>query len=73
MLYVVEISTDKQGQTAKAVTDKETMNEARMLYHQILAAMLANPDVVHGICTILTNDGRQLHEYTEEIYKNPEG
>ena len=69
MLYVVEISTNTAGQTAKGVTSKETLSDARMVYHQALAAMLANENVVHGICTILNNDGRQLYEYTEEVYK----
>lgn len=69
MLYVVEISTNTAGQTAKGVTEKQTLSDARMVYHQALAAMLANENVVHGICTILNNDGRQLYEYTEEVYK----
>lgn len=69
MLYVVEISTNSSGQTAKGVTEKSSLSEARMVYHQVLASMLANPDVVHGICTILNNDGRQLYDYTEEVYK----
>lgn len=69
MLYVVEISTNTAGQTAKGVTEKEALSDARMVFHQALASMLANENVVHGICTILNNDGRQLYEYTEEVYK----
>lgn len=69
MLYVVEISTNTAGQTAKGVTEKQTLSDARMVFHQALASMLANENVVHGICTILNNDGRQLYEYTEEVYK----
>jgi len=69
MLYVVEISTDISGVTAKGVTEKTTLSDARMVFHQALSSMLANPNVVHGICTILNADGRQLHEYTEEVYK----
>lgn len=69
MLYVVEISTNTAGQTAKGVTEKQTLSDARMVFHQSLASMLANENVVHGICTILNNDGRQLYEYTEEVYK----
>lgn len=69
MLYVVEISTNTAGQTAKGVTEKSTLSDARMVFHQALASMLANENVVHGICTILNNDGRQLYEYTEEVYK----
>ena len=69
MLYVVEISTNTAGQTAKGVTEKAALSDARMVFHQALASMLANENVVHGICTILNNDGRQLYEYTEEVYK----
>ena len=73
MLYVIEVSTNKAGQTAKGVTEKETTNEARMVYHQTLASMLANDDVTYGLCTILNADGRQLHEYTDAVYKTNAG
>ena len=62
--YVVEISTTAEG-TAKAVTEKADFNEAKMLYHQILASMMANANVTTGICTIIDGEGRQLIEYTE--------
>ena len=72
MLYVIEISINTAGQIAKGVTEKQSLSEARMLYHQALAAMLANEDIIYGICTILNSDGRQLHEYTETVSKpNP--
>lgn len=69
MLFVVEVSTNTSGQTAKGVTEKETLSDARMVYHQTLASMLANEKVVYGMCTILNSDGRQLHEYTDTVYK----
>ena len=72
MLYVIEISINTAGQIAKGVTEKQSLSEARMLYHQALASMLANEDIIYGICTILNSDGRQLHEYTETVSKpNP--
>lgn len=73
MLYVIEISTNKDGQTAKGVTEKQTLTDARMVYYQALSAMLANENVVSGLCTILNADGRQLHEYTDTVYKPSAG
>ena len=66
--YVVEIATTAEG-TAKAVTEKEDFNEAKMLYHQILASMMANTNVTEGICTIIDSTGRQLFEYTEKFVR----
>lgn len=66
--YVVEIATTAEG-TAKAVTEKQDFNEAKMLYHQILASMMANTNVTEGICTILDGSGRQMFEYTEKFVR----
>lgn len=64
MFYVIEVSTNLDGITAKAITEKNTKVEAEMLYHQIMASMLANPKVVSGICTVIDNTARQYHELT---------
>lgn len=69
--YVIEISTTAEG-TAKAVTEKQDYNEAKMLYHQILASMMANTNVTEGICTIIDSDGRQLLEHTEKFVREAE-
>ena len=66
--YIVEISTTAEG-TAKAVTEKEDFNEAKMLYHQILASMMANTNVTEGICTIIDGSGRQMFEFTEKFVR----
>lgn len=69
--YVVEISTTAEG-TAKAIAEKEDFNEARMLYHQILASMMANTNVTEGICTIIDSNARQLIDFTEKFVREAE-
>lgn len=68
-MFVVEISTSN-GATAKAITEKGTPREAEMLFHQIMASMMANDKVTHGVCTVLDNNGRQIFELTREFW-NP--
>jgi len=66
--FVVEIATTAEG-TAKAITEKEDFNEAKMLYHQILASMMANTAVTVGICTIIDGAGRQMIDFTEKFVR----
>lgn len=51
--FVVEISSLKDGSTPCAVTRKDSLREAIMLYHQVMSAGLANADVVKVSCAIL--------------------
>lgn len=69
-MFVVEIATTKDG-TAKAITEKTNFIEAEMLFHQIMASMMANQDVSHGICTVINDDGRQSFELTREFTRIP--
>lgn len=72
MYFVVEVSKDKNGAIAKAVTEKETQDMAVMLFHQIMATMYANKDagnISYGMCSILNNAGR---EETAESIGNPD-
>ena len=69
MFYVIESAT-VDGTVAKAVTTKETYREATMLFHQIMASMMANDNVEFGFCTILDNSGRQMFDFTQ-TYSNP--
>lgn len=66
MYYVVEIATTASG-TAKQITLKESDREAEMLFHQVLASMMANNNLIHGICTVLTESGRQFQDLTREV------
>lgn len=53
--YVMEAIKIKNENTATAVTVKEAEKEARMLFHQILAAAYANDNLESAVCEI-TND-----------------
>lgn len=54
--FVVEIST-ANGATAKAVTEKATLDEAKMLFHQIMASAYANDNVTYALCMIINDKG----------------
>ena len=56
---VIEIITTTSG-VATNVTLKESENDARMLYHQILTSAYANPDVTEGLVMIIFSDGDTL-------------
>lgn len=69
MFRVIESAT-VDGKVASAVTPKYSIKDAEMLYHQVMASMLANDNVTEGLCTILDEDGRQMFEFTSHYY-NP--
>ncbi len=54
--FVLEITT-ANGATAKAVTEKNSENEAWMLYHQIMASAYSNEDVTYALCQIIDENG----------------
>jgi len=54
--FVLEITT-ADGATAKAVHEKATMDEARMLFHQILASAYANDKVTYALVQIISDKG----------------
>lgn len=54
--YVIEITKTEEG-TATLVTPKPTLDEARMLFHQAMAAAYANPKVTFALCEIINSDG----------------
>ena len=54
--FVLEIITTASG-TAKAVTEKSTLKESYMLFHQIMSSALANPDVTFALCQVIDSDG----------------
>ena len=53
--YVTEAIRVKNGDTAVAVTVKEDEKDARMLFHQILAAAYANKDLENAV-VVITNE-----------------
>ena len=56
MYYVLEITT-VNGATAKAVTEKATIDEAKMLFHQIMASAYASNKVSYALCMIINDKG----------------
>lgn len=54
--FVLEIAT-VNGATAKAVTEKATLDEAKMLFHQIMASAYANDKVTYSLCMIINDKG----------------
>ena len=54
--FVLEITT-ANGATAKAVTEKANLDEAKMLFHQVMASAYANDKVTEmalaGICEVM--------------------
>lgn len=54
--FVLEIAT-VDGITAKQITEKATLDEAKMLYHQILASAYANDKVSYALVQIIEDRG----------------
>lgn len=51
--YVTQITKTKDSSTyATAITVKDTLTDAKMLYHQILASVYANTKIEHAIVKI---------------------
>ena len=61
MFYVVEIVSTKDG-TAKAVTEKATIDEAQMLFHQIFASTMANQNAQSCVCLVVAANGAILRD-----------
>ena len=55
--FVVEASSVNNGAIAKAITEKDSKNEALMLFHQIRASALANPDVTYSLAEVIDESG----------------
>lgn len=72
MYFVVEVSKDKNGAIAKAVTEKESFDLAKMLFHQIMGSLYANREagnITYGMCSILDFSG---NEQITESFGNPD-
>ncbi len=57
--FVIEIVT-ADGATAKAITEKDTEEEAWMTYHQIMSSAYANSAVTYALCQIIDDRGFAL-------------
>ena len=54
--YVIQITTNSIG-TATMITEKTSIDEAKMLYHQILASVYADKDVSYALVMIVNDLG----------------
>ena len=54
--FVLEIETTASG-TAKQITEKATRDEAKGLYHQILASVYANKEITYALVMIVNDLG----------------
>ena len=69
--FVVQITKTKDSTAyATAITVKETENEARMLYHQTMASILATPNIEYAQVYIDDYAGNKV--YMETVLPTPE-
>lgn len=72
MYFVIESSIANNAQ-ANAITVKDTLNEARMVFHQVRASALANPAVTYNLTQVIDETGRVYDtEYHGQAVINPE-
>lgn len=57
MKYYIFESTINDGQQANAITVKNTVEEALMVYHQVRASALANPSVSYNLAMVISENG----------------
>ena len=58
--FVIEASSVSNGAIAKAITEKDSRDESLMLFHQVRASALANPDVTYSLCEVIDESGNIL-------------
>lgn len=54
--YLIEIADTKDG-VAKAITEKVSMDDAQMVYHQTIASAMANTKVNSSLVMIIDGKG----------------
>lgn len=71
--FVIEVSSTDYETYAKGISEKDNIEDARMLFHQIMASAYANPDVLYAMC-IIYNDrgGNELIEIKRKEKEKPE-
>ena len=61
MFYVIEATETTSG-TAKAITEKDNIDEAFMLHWQVLASAVANVNASACLCMIVNTDGNPIRK-----------
>jgi len=72
MFYLNQITTDKDGVTAKALFDYETNDAAVISLHQTMASAMSNDNVNHAMCMIFTDAGIVLKQENWDRPAEPE-
>lgn len=64
--FIIEATSVNNGAIAKAITEKDTREEALMVYHQTRASALANTNVTYSLCEVIDESGNiVIKEYTK--------
>ena len=69
--FVLEITT-VDGTTAKAVWEKDSIDEAKALYHQIMAAAYSNENCTYALCQIIDDRGFCVITERKPTYTEPD-
>ena len=55
--FVIEAAAVNYGAIAKAITEKDTRDEALMLFHQVRASQLANSELTYALAEVIDETG----------------
>ena len=71
--FVIEAAAVNYGAIAKAITEKDTRDEALMLFHQVRASQLANSALTYGLCEVIDETGGvNIKEWNGSTVVHPE-
>lgn len=55
--FVIEAAAVNHSAIAKAITEKDTRDEALMLFHQVRASQLANSELTYALAEVIDETG----------------
>lgn len=67
MYYLIEISTTSEN-TAKAIWDKNTLDDATIALHQSMAFGMSSENVLQILCMIINSTGAVMRS---ELWQRP--
>lgn len=70
--FVVEVTSTDNEVYAKGITEKDDLDEAKMLFHQVMAAAYANPEVLYAMCIIVNEYGANEMIEIKRVVIEPE-
>lgn len=72
MFDLIKKVTNTQGQYSCTVENFESVDSAKVRYHQMLAAYYNASDVSYAVVLILDEYGKELQGFREIVDKRPE-